>query len=212
MARARGVSQSRGAKELKIVQAGRGENERHWVFGYGSLVDAGRLSRFLAARDVTLGAHEYCRLHGFKRTWSVAMDNALTLPGYKYYLDPATGARPPVYVAFLNIETAGAGTDVAGILFEVDAAALKVLDARERNYDRVDVTPSISAAVDGTVWSYVGHAQAAARYRQGLARRALVIEEAYRHAVTRAFAQAQLPYADELPFAVRSVALTRVDT
>lgn len=198
------------------MQAELPERDRHWVFGYGSLVDAGRLARFLASHGLALGAHEHCRLRGFARTWSVAMDNALTLPGYKYYLDPATGARPPVHVAFLNIEAAGADAEVAGILFEADAATLRILDRRERNYDRVDITGSISATVAGmvagTVWSYVGHAQAAARYRQGLARRALVIEEGYRDAIARAFAHAQLPYTEQLPPGVPAVPLTRIDT
>jgi len=189
-----------------------GSPGRHWVFGYGSLVDAGNLSQFFARHGLALGAWEHCRLAGFKRTWSVAMNNALTLPGYKYYLDPETGARPPVYVAFLNIEPGVAHADVAGTLFAVDTAALTVLDARERNYERLDVTARVSASVEGTVWSYVGHAEAGARYHEGLARNSLVIEEAYRHAVQRAFAVAQLPYTEELPHDVPSVPLTRIDT
>ena len=38
-------------------------------------------------------------LHGHRRRWGVAMDNAVDLPGYKAYVDPATGERPAVHVA-----------------------------------------------------------------------------------------------------------------
>ncbi len=188
--------------------------DRQWIFGYGSLVDSRHLSEFLARHGIALNQHCHCELGGFKRTWSVAMNNALTLPGYKYYLDPATGDRPHVYVAFVNIErhTDTAEARIAGILFEVDAAALALLDAREHNYARHDVTADLSIAVEGTVWSYVGRPDAAARFRHGLATSSVVIEEAYKHRIEAAYARARLPFAAEMPDDIPSVTLTRVDT
>ncbi len=187
--------------------------QKQWVFGYGSLVDTQHLSEFLSLHGLALNRYHHCELGGFKRTWNVAMDNALTLPGYGYYLDPATGERPQVYVAFVNIERhAEAQASVAGILFEVDLPALAVLDARERNYERHDVTAELSLAVEGVVWSYVGLPDAAARFRQGLATRSVVIEAAYKRRIEAAFAHARLPYASEMPADIPAVALTRVET
>src|SRR5215218_6013856 len=95
---------------------------RVFVFGYGSLASDGGTP---------------ARLHGYRRAWNVSMDNRVTIPGYKYYLDEA-GERPEVFVTFLNL-VAGDGVD--GVVLEVpDIAAL---DARERNYARVEVTGSI---------------------------------------------------------------------
>jgi cation transport regulator ChaC len=188
--------------------------QRQWVFGYGSLVDAAHLANDLASYGLGLGDYSYCELMGFKRTWSVAMDNALNEPGYKYYIDPQTRVRPDVFVAFVNLEPqdGDASRGVCGILFEVGPEALSVLDRRERNYDRCDVTPSISAVVDGTVWTYVGHAQARARYEAGLARNRLVISAAYRDLIETAYTKARLPYSAELPANVRELPLARVDT
>ena len=50
------------------------------------------------------------------------MDNRRTIPGYKYYVDPDTGERPPVHVTFLNIYPAAEGR-VNGIAFPVTAEA-----------------------------------------------------------------------------------------
>jgi hypothetical protein len=103
------------------------------VFGYGSLLEG--------------AAGTPCRLPGHRRRFGVAMDNRRTIPGYKYYLDAATGERPAVFVAFLDI-VEDPGSAVEGLSFEVDAAALAALDDRERNYRRVEV--------DGRLWAYAG--------------------------------------------------------
>jgi len=142
------------------------------------------------------------------------MNNALTLPGYKYYRDAATGDRPNIYVAFVNIERHDEETQtgVAGILFEVDASALAVLDARERNYRREDVTPHLSVAIEGTVWSYVGRPEARARYHHGRRTSSLVIAKTYMESVESAFARAGLPYTHDLPDDIPVVALDRIET
>jgi hypothetical protein len=113
------------------------------VFGYGSLAHL----RGTPAR-----------LHGYRRAWNVAMDNRATIPGYKYYLD-AAGRRPEVFVTFLNLVP---GDGVDGVVFEADGVAL---DARERNYRRVDVSDAID--VPGPVYAYVGLGEAVARFEAG---------------------------------------------
>jgi len=112
-----------------------------FVFGYGSLMG-----------DGSKRAH----LRGFRRVWNVAMDNRVTIPGYKYYVDP-DGSRPAVYVTFLNL-VPGEGVD--GVVVDAD---LDVLDARERNYARVDVSDAID--VPGPVYAYLGLAEAVASKR-----------------------------------------------
>src|SRR3954470_12595542 len=75
------------------------------VFGYGSLVD---------------GPVRPAVLPGWRRTWGIAMDNAVDLPGYKHYEVPGTGERPAVMVAFLDVAPdPDPAAEVPGVVFEV---------------------------------------------------------------------------------------------
>ena len=89
------------------------------VFGYASLVSDG-------------GAARVTRMRGVRRTWGVATDNTLGIPGYKMYLRRTDGSRPAVFVAFLDLIPAP-GDSVNGVLRPVSAGELELLDARERN-------------------------------------------------------------------------------
>lgn len=151
------------------------------VFGYASLVAAPGTRR--------------ARLPGHRRVWGVAMDNAVAIPGYKVYELP-DGRRPPLAVAFLDLEPApGDGHGVDGALLPVDADALAALDARERQYERVEVTGAVVADGDGPppagpVWTYVGRAPGRARVTAGRAGRAPVaVQRAYVDLVEAAFAR-----------------------
>ena len=81
------------------------------------------------------------------------MDNAVDLPGYKYYVEP-DGTRPAVKVAFVNLVPAAGA--VNGLVIDGDP---EVLDRRERNYERVEVEPGL--------WTYIGTPDARARYEAG---------------------------------------------
>ena len=74
-----------------------------WVFAYGSLLPAGHamLPEGAVAAD----------LHGWRRSWSVAMDNSVDLPDYKHYVGP-DGHRPDLMVASSYHERVLAGFDV----------------------------------------------------------------------------------------------------
>ena len=150
------------------------------VFGYASLVAAP------GARPATL--------RGRRRVWGVAMDNAVAVPGYKVYELP-DGTRPPVAVAFLDLEPAGDDAVVEGALLRVDARALALLDTRERQYERVDVTTAVTVAdagdpPSGPIWTYVGRAPGRARVAAGRAGVAEVaVQRAYVDLVEAAFAR-----------------------
>jgi gamma-glutamylcyclotransferase (GGCT)/AIG2-like uncharacterized protein YtfP len=136
-----------------------------FVFAYGSL-----LRRAPAV--------EICRLHGHHRGWGVAMDNRVTIPGYKYYRDPVTHERPPVCVAFLDIR-ADARARLNGVVFAVDPAMLALLDRRERQYERQDVTEHVDAEFGGRVWAYVGRVEARGRLAVGRTDGSAVVSREY---------------------------------
>jgi cation transport regulator ChaC len=166
-----------------------------FVFGYGSLLHG--------------GTGMPCRLNGHRRRWGVAMDNRRTLPGYKYFLDGGTGERPEVFVAFLDAEPEP-GAHVDGLAFEVDAAVLALLDTRERNYRRVDVTSRLDRSLGGPVWAYLGLDEARARYESGVAAANVVVSRAYLDDVRAGFAAAGLRFDTEPPVPIVDLELVRV--
>ena len=165
-----------------------------FVFGYGSLLEGGE------------GVP--CRLAGHRRRWGVAMDNRRTIPGYKYFLAP-DGSRPEVHVAFLDV-VAEPGSAVEGLAFRVDAARLAELDARERNYRRVDVTAGVEASLGGPVWAYVGLAEARERYARAVAAGTAVVSRAYVEGVRAGFAASGRGFDTEPEVPVRDLTLVRV--
>lgn len=95
-------------------------------------------------------------IDGYRRRWGVAMDNGVDLPGYKYFVDPHTGERPAVMVAFLDL-VEEPGASVNGTLLEVED--FTALDRRERNYRRHEIRPGVHA--------YFGTPEARARFARG---------------------------------------------
>jgi cation transport regulator ChaC len=150
-----------------------------WLFAYGSLLASGGPE--LPAAVVA------CSLVGWQRTWGVAMDNSVDLPGYKHYLS-ADGTRPAVMVAFLDISPAP-DFRTNGIAVPVEPSELPGLDARERNYERVEVTGELDRDLAGRVWTYRGRAAARERAARGDAEDRLVVARAYRDGVVAALAQ-----------------------
>jgi len=144
-----------------------------YVFAYGSL-----------AADLP-GSHP-ARLRGRRRGWGVAMDNRVDVPGYKHYRLRSDGSRPAVFVAFLDLfDDPAARTH--GLCVPVDEAQLPVIDHRERNYERVDVTADVTPA-HGTVWAYVGGATGRGRFERARAGGAAVVSRDYLERTRAAFA------------------------
>ena len=141
-----------------------------WLFGYGSLLPAGE------ARP--------CELTGWQRSWSVAMDNRVDLPGYKHFVTP-DGERPDLMVAFLSIAPQ-AGATVNGVALPVADDELPGLDERERNYARVDVTGH-SDGLDGQMWAYTGLDAARERLARGLREGRAAIASTYLERVLAGF-------------------------
>jgi cation transport regulator ChaC len=137
---------------------------RQLVFGYGSLI--------AEASGVE------CRLRDHDLGWEVAMDNREVIPGYKVYLDPETGERPPVEVAYLSI-TPQPGASVEGVAFPVTDEQLAALDRRERNYERRDVTDLVDADLGGRVWAYVGSVAGRRRLARGRLHGTAVVARGY---------------------------------
>ena len=156
---------------------------RAFVFGYGSLLEA--------------GDGRPCRLAGHRRVWGVAMDNRRTLPGYKYYLAP-DGSRPELFVAFLDL-VREPGSAVDGLVFEVPELA--AVDARERNYARVEVTGSLDADLGAPAWAYSGLDEARERYARARASGTAAVSRAYLEGVREGFAAHGLAFdtAPEVP-------------
>jgi len=114
------------------------------------------------------------------------MDNRIDLPNYKYYVDRKSGKRADVYVTFLNIRPCP-DESVSGVLFKVDSQQLEKLDSRERNYNRIDITQSLSIKIAGRAWVYIGKREAESRYKSGLADGSAVISQSYYEVVYNAY-------------------------
>jgi gamma-glutamylcyclotransferase (GGCT)/AIG2-like uncharacterized protein YtfP len=151
---------------------------RQYVFGYGSL-----LERFSA------DGPRVCEVGGYRRTWNVAMDNSRTIPGYKHYVDAATGEREPWFVTFLNI-VPDPDARVNGLLFAVDDALLHQLDRRERNYTRTELPVEVPDADGGRVWAYVGSDDGVRRFHLGRNAGRAVVSREYLDGVRDDFASA----------------------
>jgi hypothetical protein len=152
-----------------------------YVFGYGSLVAA---AGGVAGLDRERRPRGFVAdLPGYRRHWGVAMDNSRAQAGYKRYRDP-DGRIPAVFVAFLDIAPDPGGV-VNGVCRPVDAAALQALDARERNYERVEVSATLRCP--GPVWTYVGSAAGRARLAAGATNGAAVVQDEYLAAVRTGF-------------------------
>ena len=179
------------------------------MFGYASLV--------ALEGDATLG-----RLHGYRRFWGAAMNNWEGGEEAKHFLDRETGERPRIRVAYLDIEPSE-GSAVNGVAIPVDADRLAAFDAREINYERIEVSDSFEpaapmpaagshSAAAPRVFTYVGLDAARERCRRGNADGNAFVSRDYAAGVRLAFerlgADALAEYertTDPLPFPERDL-------
>lgn len=165
-----------------------------YVFGYASLVGADKRLIVDGREYRSVGG----RLRGYRRHWGVAMNNWEGSDAVKHFLDPESGERPRIRVAYLDLYEQPGGA-VNGLALPVDPARLAALDAREVNYERVDVTaafepegalpPSVGGSYGGyQVFTYLGLAAAHERCRQGAADGNVFVRRGYVRDVRDAFA------------------------
>jgi hypothetical protein len=156
------------------------------VFGYASLV---------ALEADAVPGH----LHGYRRFWGTAMNNWEGGEDAKHFLDRQTGERPRIRVAYLDLREQE-GSAVNGVAIPVDAERLAAFDAREINYERIDVSGAFepaatSAAAAGPadpparVFTYIGLGAARERCRQGAADGDIFVSRDYAAGVRLAFAR-----------------------
>lgn len=161
-------------------------SRKDYVFGFGSLVDLAALAEYLDREPFAEHEFERCRLHDHRRTWNIARDNTEIVPGHDHLVCAVSGERIDDFVAVVNIRSAP-GHAVNGIAFRVSDDELAVLDRRERNYDRIDVTDRLDTRIESRVWAYRGKSAAEARYAKGAATGTAVINSAYHTLVHLAF-------------------------
>lgn len=113
------------------------------------------------------------------------MDNRIDIPGYKYYIDPISGDRPPIHVAFLDIEP-DTDSKVNGVCVPVTSGQLTELDRREQQYDRIDIGEQFPMLAD-PVWMYVGSTRGRERRRAGDLSGTTVVTREYRNSVLHGF-------------------------
>ncbi|MDQ1307861.1 MAG: hypothetical protein QG671_3695 [Actinomycetota bacterium] len=181
-----------------------------WVFGYGSLVAVEEAEFLVGGKVAQLGT-----LANWRRGWNVAMDNASAASDTKHFVDPDTGHRPAIFVAWLNVY-ACPGARVNGVFLPVTAAALAALDARERNYRRVEVSADTSLASPLPIWTFTGLAAGLKRFRVGQATGTLVVSSDYHELCLAAFLSRGQMFADTfgdstdpLPAPLRRLILVR---
>jgi len=144
-----------------------------FVFGYGSLVSPESLAATLGRR-LDLEAAE---LRGWQRAWNVGSDKE-SHPERTFRL--ADGTEYEGLTVVLGLEP---GERCAGSVFAVTDADLALLDVRERNYDRVDVTDQITWArrpENCTIYTYTPKTTAIERLVAALAsRRRINVRKGY---------------------------------
>jgi len=120
---------------------------KNFIFGYGSLINKESATKTLGRRifdeEILL-----CELNGYTRIWGVV--NIVIVSNYM--------ENKPVNAVFLDIRSQP-GKSVNGVLMEITLDELERMDAREKNYIRIDVTNNLNTTINNRnskVFTYVG--------------------------------------------------------
>lgn len=155
-----------------------------WVFGYGSLVSPPSIARTLGRGVVPPGHRSIARLHGFGRRWNYG-----SLHLRAHWVHDGRSVASGIVVS-LGLEQAEETCN--GVIVRVSEGELGLLDWRERDYARTDVTTSVSA--DDPHWSgrrrvftYVPRPGAVARYERARDDGRAAVRREYLELVRQAF-------------------------
>lgn len=153
-----------------------------WIFGYGSLVSPTSMAATIG-RTVPPGDTAIAHLDGFGRRWNYG---SMHLRG-DWQLD-GTHIREGLVVS-LGIVRSDAET-CNGRVVRVTGDELAMLDWRERDYERTDVSDLIrcdGGEAGSAVWTYVPRASAVERYLHARDRGRAAIRRSYWELVDAAF-------------------------
>jgi cation transport regulator ChaC len=155
-----------------------------WVFGYGSLVSPASFGHTLG-RPLRAGVdlHE-AEIAGYGRRWNYGVTSM------RGETAEADGSIRFWTIVALGI-VASADETVNGVIGWVDEGELAALDAREQQYDRVDVTDLATVhgvAVRGPIVTYVPRPEPRALYETARDRGEAAVERRYWDLVDGAFA------------------------
>jgi dephospho-CoA kinase len=153
-----------------------------WVFGYGSLVSAASVASTIG-RTVTPGdGFAPAELRGFGRRWNYGVSAA------GVSVEPDGSVRAWTIVALGLVEAQD--EVVNGVVVRVSLGELALLDRREQNYDRVDVTHLVtdSGLVDDDVVTYVPRTEPVERCSAAREAGTAAVEQRYWDLVDGAFA------------------------
>ena len=182
------------------INAYAGENPRLWhgwanfdgnvemfVFGYGSLVSPRSVSATLG-HDVDGKSFEFAKLRGWRRAWNVGSDKS-SHPERTFHF--ADGTEFDGLTVALGVVQCSDDQSCNGTVFPVSRADLTILDVRERNYTRIEVTDRVSWAgqpANYTVYTYIPTEVALNRVPEAEAKgRKIVVRKSYLDLVKQAF-------------------------
>lgn len=181
-----------------------------FVFGYSSLVSPSSVGTTLG-RSVDPLAFERAKLQGWKRVWSVGSDKS-SHPERTFWR--ADGTEFDGVTVVMGIEESERGA-CDGAVFPVTRGDLSVLDTRERNYRRVEVTNDVTwygKPKDCVVYTYVPLEEATRRLESALAAgRSVNIRRGYLELSKGAFEaagyaeKAGRPEFDKVPFPIEDL-------
>jgi cation transport regulator ChaC len=115
-----------------------------YVFGYGSLMNRRSIQKTVS-REVSRDELQPAVLRDFVRKWDL-------VEWIKFVDDPSGSIVPAV---FLDVASQP-GRTVNGILLTLTEQELAKMDGREKNYDRVNVSPLVEPHVSRDVFTYIG--------------------------------------------------------
>ncbi len=158
--------------------------EEVWVFGYGSLASPASVSRTLGRPVSPDRGWRAGHLEGFGRRWNYG---SLRLRG-----NWELGGVPVAAGVVVSLGLVRSEETCNGALVRVSQAELRLLDHRESDYERTDVTDRIAPdggpALDGPVVTYVPRPSAVSRYEQARDAGRAAVRQEYWDLVHDAFA------------------------
>ena len=157
-----------------------------WVFGYGSLVSPPSIARTLGRDVVPPGHRALARLHGFGRRWNYG---SLHLRAHWEHQGREVAAG-----IIVSLGVVPADETCNGVIVRVTQDELALLDWRERDYDRTDVTTLLSAddphwTDERRVYTYVPRPGAIARYERARDDGRAAVRREYVELVRQAFGE-----------------------